>query len=103
MSKDDEWSIDTVAKRLAETEDRLAQDDPQLKSVFTQTFFEEAKAQIPGLGGSPRSALAGAILSIKDLLDVRGFVTRAGTKFMQADAPQRTRRSSESCGRPGPS
>lgn len=87
MSKDYEWSIDTVAARLAETEDRLAQDDPQLKSVFTQTFFEEAKAQIPGLGGSPRSALAGAILSIKDLLDVRGFVTRAGTKFMQADAP----------------
>ena len=87
MSKTYEWSIETAAARLAEAKGRLEQDDPCLKAVFTQTFFDEAEADISQLGRSPQSALAGAIVSIKDLLDVKGFVTRAGTRFLQKDAP----------------
>ena len=87
MSEKYSWSPQTTAQRLVEIEQRIRLTAPELKSVFTQTFFEQAQHQIKGLKDSSNNALCGAIVSIKDLFDVEGFVTKAGTKFMANNAP----------------
>jgi len=85
MSDKIAWSPETAAERLQAVERRLASDDPALKHVFTQTFFEEARGQIEDLVKRGSSPLSGALVSVKDLFDVEGFVTRAGTTFMAQD------------------
>ena len=81
------WSPDNAAPRLEEIENRIDANDPALKNVFTQTFFGQARSQLDQLNSLSASPLCGAIISVKDLFDVEGFVTRAGTKFMTEDAP----------------
>lgn len=80
------WSPDTAAQRLKAVEKRVMSNDPALAHVFTQTFFKEAKLQIERLDEHGSSPLCGALVSVKDLFDVEGFVTRAGTTFMAQDA-----------------
>jgi len=58
--------------------------------VFTQTFFEQARQQVSSLNQFSDSALSGAIVSVKDLFDVAGFVTKAGTQFMASNQPAQT-------------
>jgi len=81
------WSLTTAAQRLSDTEQRLKAEQPALQSVFTQTFFEQGRAQVRTFDGRPTTQLSGAIVSVKDLFDVEGFVTKAGTRFMANDAP----------------
>lgn len=84
------WSPETAAQRLEAVEKRLASNDPALTSVFTQTFFKEAGRQIERLDEHASSPLCGALVSVKDLFDVDGFVTRAGTTFMAQDTPAKS-------------
>lgn len=84
------WSPETTAQRLTKTQKRIQADDPQLRSIFTQTFFEQAQAQTKDLKDFANSHLCGAIVSVKDLFDVKGFVTKAGTKFMALNEPARS-------------
>ena len=81
------WSVDEIQARLNTIQERLECDDPQLKSVFTQTFLDQALEQASGLRFNQEGVLKGAIVSIKDLLDVEGFVTKAGTRFMESNPP----------------
>lgn len=87
MSHQFPWSPETASQRIADTQTRINANDGALKSVFTQTFFEQAQEQTKGLGRYSGSQLSGAIISIKDLFDVEGFVTKAGTLFMANNAP----------------
>lgn len=79
------WSIDTAAARLKTLETRLDQNSPELQNVFTQTFFSTADTQITAAKLSLESPLRGALVSVKDLFDVAGFVTKAGTRVMAQD------------------
>ncbi len=81
------WSTESATRRLAEVKNRINSNEPALKSVFTQTFFDEAEEQLSAMSDHKDSPLCGALISIKDLFDVEGFVTRAGTKFMAEDSP----------------
>lgn len=81
------WSVDTVDQRINDTEQRIRDNDPALAAVFTQTFFEQARQQVSSLKQFSDSPLNGAIISVKDLFDVAGFVTKAGTKFMASNQP----------------
>lgn len=87
VSRSFPWRADIAVDRLAEIEKRLSVADPALASVFTQTFFDEARVQARAASAYSDSPLCGAMVSIKDLFDVKGFVTRAGTIFMAQDAP----------------
>lgn len=87
------WSPETAQSRLAEVIERVKSDAPELKSVFTETFFERAQEQVSNLDKASDSPLCGALVSVKDLFDVKGFVTRAGSRILadepaaEADAP----------------
>ncbi len=87
MEKQYPWSAESAAERLAEVKNRVSSNEPALKSVFTQTFFDGAEEQLSTMSDYKGSMLCGALISIKDLFDVEGFVTRAGTKFMAQDSP----------------
>lgn len=87
MSQRFSWTGTTASDRLAEVEERLRSKDPKLDNIFTHTFFDEAKLQINQLDQHADSPLCGALVSVKDLFDVKGFTTKAGTKFMAGDPP----------------
>jgi aspartyl-tRNA(Asn)/glutamyl-tRNA(Gln) amidotransferase subunit A len=90
MSKQIPWSPSTAAKRLSDLENRFSSATDDLRSVFTQTFFKEASDQIKTLNQRPNSPLKGALVSVKDLFDVIGKTTKAGTRFMASHAPAQT-------------
>ncbi len=81
MSNDIPWSINSAKTRLAASLERIAKDGPDVKSVFTQTFLPSKKNNQHLL----KTPLSGALVSVKDLFDVDGYVTRAGTRFMEND------------------
>lgn len=87
MSRQFPWRAETARDRLVDLKHRVESDDPALKSVFTQIFFQQAEKQCGQLHTHSDSPLCGAMVSIKDLFDVKHFVTRAGTKFMAEDPP----------------
>lgn len=87
MSEQFLWSPDVTSQRLSAIEKQIETGQPELRSVFTQTFFEDAHLQLQKLSEAPALPLHGTLVSIKDLFDVKGYVTKAGTKFMATDAP----------------
>lgn len=87
MTQQYPWSAKTVAQRLNDTRQRINSNDPDLNNIFTQTFFDDTSSQIEQLSAVSSSELCGAIVSVKDLFDVKGRITKAGTTFMAKDAP----------------
>lgn len=59
---------------------------PACAQVFLQSAFEAARAQAAG-PARPDLPLAGLAVSVKDLFDVAGEVTRAGSRTLQDHAP----------------
>lgn len=81
-----EWSAQSAPSRLDATIERVKADPAELRHIFTQVFFDEAVEMAKSVAASgDGSPLAGALVSIKDLLDVKGHVTKAGTRFMAND------------------
>lgn len=83
MNLDTPWSVKNCKERQAKSLDRIEKDTNDVKSVFTATFKPDPKSSNANI----KSPLAGALISVKDLLDVAGKVTRAGTRFMQDNEP----------------
>lgn len=90
MSQQFPWSPETVSDRLTEIRRRVNANDPRLESVFTQTFIDQVVIQAKDLKPDVDSALRGALVSVKDLFDVEGFVTKAGSIFMAEDDPAKS-------------
>lgn len=84
--------LSSAVERLAEAQARIADPDLQGATVFTETFAASARVaaeQSDGraLENTLRGALDGRIVSIKALIDVAGFRTRAGTKVLRDQPP----------------
>ena len=70
---------------------RIARLDPLL-GAFTDVTAERARAQARAIdaaraAGKPRGALAGVPFAVKNLFDVKGLATRAGSKINRERAP----------------
>ena len=76
------WSPESAAGRLRGVHDRIQADQSDVRHVFTQLFTTADAGFAASSSGSP---LAGALVSVKDLFDVAGYVTKAGTQFMRSD------------------
>jgi aspartyl-tRNA(Asn)/glutamyl-tRNA(Gln) amidotransferase subunit A len=83
MSMHIPWSIKNSRERQVKTLERVEKNADDVKSVFTSTFTPAINARDSGI----KSPVAGALISVKDLFDVEGRVTRAGTRFMENDEP----------------
>ena len=77
------WSADTAAARVNSVHALFEANDASIKSVFTQLFSPEPQNSDQSTQSSP---LDGAIVSVKDLFDVKGYTTKAGTQFLSRDA-----------------
>lgn len=82
MTSSRSWIPDSAPARIADLQGRLERDDPALRHVFTELFQESLTWQLQSSG-----PLNGALVAVKDLFDVKGHVTRAGSRFMAEDAP----------------
>ena len=80
------WSAKNAKERQAKTLDRVENNSTSVKSVFTKIFKPDTTSRDIQI----KSPMAGALISVKDLFDVKGEVTRAGTRFMENDAPATT-------------
>ncbi len=85
MSSAYSWSVHTTPTRLSKIEHRINSNEPELNAIFTQTFFTQAHEQVKKLNAYSEFPLCGAIVSVKDLFDVQGFTTKAGSTFMAND------------------
>jgi aspartyl-tRNA(Asn)/glutamyl-tRNA(Gln) amidotransferase subunit A len=56
------------------------------KNIFTQ-LFTEPKFDKQALQEGPQKILANALISIKDLIDVEGYKTKAGSVFLATSEP----------------
>lgn len=87
------WSMETAPRRLNHAFARIADDEVPIRYAFTETFEATKEADLQEAGSLSPNALSGALISIKDLLDVRGYHARAGSKIFdeepaaQTDAP----------------
>lgn len=78
------WSKSDISARMDALSVRLEENESEVQNIFTQTFLDGLLVKQISPSNEP---LEGALVSVKDLLDVEGYVTRAGTTFMQKDAP----------------
>ncbi len=76
------WTPDSAPIRIADLHARLDRGDPTLRHVFTEVFHDRLARQ-----SRANDPLNGALVTVKDLFDVAGHVTRAGSVFMADDAP----------------
>lgn len=83
------WTFDRAHDRVAELISRVQADDKALRHVFTRLFEKLADEQSRGPTAHTSHPLSGALVSVKDLFDVAGFVTLAGTRFMEDNQPAR--------------
>ncbi|MBB3066221.1 amidase family protein [Limibacillus halophilus] len=74
------WSPQTASERTVAAFKRIESDTEAFRSVFVRLFKEEALQTAASLPSATTSPLAGALVTIKDLYDVKGYVTTAGTK-----------------------
>lgn len=81
------WTFDSAHERVTDVLSRVSADEPVLRHAFTQMFEALALEQSSEPTAHTSHPLSGALISVKDLFDVAGFVTRAGTRFMANDAP----------------
>jgi aspartyl-tRNA(Asn)/glutamyl-tRNA(Gln) amidotransferase subunit A len=70
-------------------------DEPRAAKVFTKVYVEQARAAADAADmrrrvGISLGALDGALVSIKDLFDVAGETTNAGSKILRDAAPAAT-------------
>ena len=100
------WTVAGLARELAEgkttsrklVEEALARiGDPAGEGAraFLKVYAEEARAEADHSdrlrrAGRARSAVEGLPVSVKDLYDVAGDVTRAGSKLLAGAAPAAT-------------
>ncbi|SDE80281.1 amidase family protein [Limimaricola pyoseonensis] len=81
------WRPETAPDRLAALLDRLGPEGGP-RGIYTSVFAEAARADADAARGKA-GPLAGALVSVKGLLDVAGEITHAGTRFLETGAPAR--------------
>lgn len=82
----------TSSARLQQCLDRINDPKGQGSIIFTRLYVEAARQDAAAsdarrVAGRPLSPIDGKIVSIKDLFDVAGDVTTAGSRLMSKNAP----------------
>lgn len=81
------WSVVNAAQRLSITLERLSSGEAAFEHIFGHVFSEQVMQDLVRLPECGSSALCGALVSVKALLDVAGEVTYSGTRFLTGTEP----------------
>jgi AtzE family amidohydrolase len=76
----------TARAEVTETLARIEKHNPRL-GAFTDVVAERALAQADAVDAGPKGPLAGVPFAVKNLFDISGVVTRAGSKINRDNAP----------------
>ncbi len=80
------WSQETARSRLQTLFKRLDTKPPELDCVFTELVRSEAHIQLNEIEHQLPTQISGALVSVKDLFDISGYVTRAGSLALSNQA-----------------
>lgn len=76
-----QWNVSTVKSRLDTMLKRVGKLGDTANTIFTSRYFDQSRVEANALAskGGDKSPLSGAIITIKDLFDIKGETTLAGS------------------------
>ena len=81
INSNNEELVDKVFKILT----KFKNSPKKIENIFTELFEKDFDAQLNEISQLENGLLKGLIISVKDLFDVKGYITRGGTKFLKPD------------------
>ena len=81
INSNNEELVDKVFKILT----KFKNSPKKIENIFTELFEKDFDVQLNEISQLENGLLKGLIISVKDLFDVKGYITRGGTKFLKPD------------------
>ena len=81
VNSNNEELVDKVFKILT----KFKNSPKKIENIFTELFEKDFDVQLNEISQLENGLLKGLIISVKDLFDVKGYITRGGTKFLKPD------------------
>ena len=81
INSNNEELVDKVFKILT----KFKKSPKKIENIFTELFEKDFDVQLNEISQLENGLLKGLIISVKDLFDVKGYITRGGTKFLKPD------------------
>ena len=79
INSNNEALVDKVFKILT----KFKNSPKKIENIFTELFEKDFDVQLNEISQLENGLLKGLIISVKDLFDVKGYITRGGTKFLK--------------------
>ena len=81
LNSNNKQLVDKVFKILT----KFKNSPKKIENIFTELFEKDFDVQLNEISQLENGLLKGLIISVKDLFDVKGYITRGGTKFLKPD------------------
>ena len=81
LNSNNKQLVDKVFKILT----KFKNSPKKIENIFTELFEKDFDIQLNEISQLENGLLKGLIISVKDLFDVKGYITRGGTKFLKPD------------------
>ena len=79
LNSNNKQLVDKVFKILT----KFKNSPKKIENIFTELFEKDFEVQLNEISQLENGLLKGLIISVKDLFDVKGYITRGGTKFLK--------------------
>jgi len=79
LNSNNKQLVDKVFKILT----KFKNSPKKIENIFTELFEKDFDIQLNEISQLENGLLKGLIISVKDLFDVKGYITRGGTKFLK--------------------
>ena len=81
LNSNNKQLVDKVFKILT----KFKNSPKKIENIFTELFEKDFDVQLNEISQLENGLLKGLIISVKDLFDVKGYITRGGSKFLKPD------------------
>ena len=85
MKKDINSNNEELVGKVFKILTKFKNSPKKVENIFTELFEKDFDVQLNEISQLENGLLKGLIISVKDLFDVKGYITRGGTKFLKPD------------------
>ena len=85
MKKDKNSNNEELVDKVFKILTKFKNNPKKIENIFTELFEKDFDVQLNEISQLENGLLKGLIISVKDLFDVKGYITRGGTKFLKPD------------------
>ena len=85
MKKDKNSNNEELVDKVFKILTKFKNSPKKIENIFTELFEKDFDVQLNEISQLENGLLKGLIISVKDLFDVKGYITRGGTKFLKPD------------------